>query len=112
MGELIDFTEYLKAKRQGISVKDYRAAKRQLDKALGEIGSTVKPAEPAPEYYFVKQIEYEEHKNWLPNYPYVLIEDMETGYYDDCEHEEWHVVEEDFQATCNYCDLNTWSAPW
>ena len=109
MGELIDFTEYLKAKRQGMSPKEYRAAKRMLDEVLSEIPiDTENPA-----YEFAEYINYAANNpNWPKGYPFVLIEDMETGYYDDCDHTKWHVVEQDFQITCNECDLNAWSAPW
>ena len=107
MGEVIDFIEYLHAKREGMSVKQYRAAKANLDKMLSEM-SLDDFGDSVGDY-----MEHEgNNENWPEGYPYVLEEDIESGYHDDCNHSEWHIVEEGYQATCNHCDLNAWSAPW
>jgi hypothetical protein len=105
MGEVINFMEYLQAKRQGITVKELRASRKVLEEALQELGDLgLHPNE---------YVEYEaENDSWPQDYPYVLEEDLDTGYHDECDHLEWSIVEEGYQATCNHCDLNAWSAPW
>ena len=107
MGELINFMEYWEAKQHGISVKEWRAA----DKKVEDFLKNPKAYEPI-DHFGEYMVQDSEEYDWPAGYQYVLQEDIDTGYHDDCEHKQWEIVEEGFQATCKSCDLNAWSAPW
>lgn len=107
MGEVINFMEYLEAKREGMSVTQYRAAKKFLEEAMPEL-SLEKFGENYGDY-----LEHQDDgENWPEGYPYVLQDDIESGYHDECDHLVWDIVEEGYQATCSNCSLDAWSAPW
>ncbi|CAB4121905.1 hypothetical protein UFOVP27_21 [uncultured Caudovirales phage] len=105
MGDLINFLDYKEAKVQGIPVSRLRELKVKVQDELNEA-----LLQDLSEDYLLVSVK--DGDPWPKDYPYVLEEDLDTGYHDDCDHDEWSVVEEGFQATCNYCDLNAWSAPW
>ena len=105
MGEVYNFLDYKEAKQKGISVKALREERFILQKLLNH-----EFTEDLDGEYFVHDMR--EGDTWPEGYPFVLTEDLDTGYHDDCDHTHWHIVEEDYQAACNNCDLNAWSAPW
>jgi hypothetical protein len=105
LGEVINFLDYKDAKTLGVSVDDLKDLREQAKQAITNELFT----EITDEYYVY---DVEEGDFWPYEYPFVIIEDIETGYHDDCDHDDWSIVEEGYQATCNDCSLNAWSAPW
>lgn len=105
MGDVINFLDYKEAKEQGMSVKALLEMRAQIQDSLSQ--AMLKDID---EDYLLVPIG--ENDTWPVEYPYVLEEDLDTGYHDDCDHLEWEVVEEGYQATCTECSLNAWSAPW
>lgn len=101
MGEVIEFEPYRLAKQQGISVEEFRSKSKLLNSLLAEITEDIES-----EYISVTNT----NKAWPEGYTFVLKQDIDVLY--DCDHESWSIVEEDFQAICNECDMSAWSAPW
>jgi len=105
LGELINFADYRDAKTLGVSIPALKALREEAQQRITEELFTHLDDE-----YLV--YDAEEGDRWPSDYLYVLEEDIESGYHDDCDHEDWSIVEEGYQATCNHCSLNAWSAPW
>ena len=106
MGEVYDFMEYLEAKQSGLTVHELRAAKQLIENTLEE---SYLPEALTPESY----TEYEMgDDSWPEAYPYILSEDLDKPKVRLCEHDEWIILELDYQAQCKRCKLNAWSAPW
>jgi len=105
MGDVYNFLDYKAAKEQGISVKALIQERALMQKLLDH-----ELMEELDDEYLIYSPK--ESDTWPEGYIYVLAEDIETGYHDECKHTEWHVVEEGYQVSCNNCDLNAWSAPW
>jgi hypothetical protein len=105
MGEVYNFQDYKEAKQKGISVEALKKERFLMQQLLNH-----EFAENLDGEYVVHEMHQE--STWPEGYPYVLEEDLDTGYHDDCAHTEWHIVEEGYQAACNTCALSAWSAPW
>lgn len=99
MGEIIDFEEYLTAKKFGVPVTELRAHREAAQKLIDEMVNDDIDDE------YLQAID-----NLPEGYSYILKEDFDK--YDSCDHTKWIVVEEDYQAVCRTCKLSAWSAPW
>jgi hypothetical protein len=104
MGEIINFEEYLTAKQAGVSVNEIRAARK--------VAEEIYMRELTPEQLAGEYFDIDEDEDWPPGYSFILKEDIINPIHQNCGHEEWEVIEKDYQIRCVSCKLNAWSAPW
>lgn len=100
MGELINLEEYRTAKQAGVTVEVLRRDRETARRILEELETGIER-----EY-----VQATENDNVLKGYEYILQEDVSHHLF--CSHDSWSVVEEGYQAMCDICGLNAWSAPW
>ena len=100
MGDVYNFLDYKEAKMRGITVEALRKERQIMSEMITK------------ELLDDIDDEYALYSEAPDGYPYIMLEDMDTGYHDYCRHKEWAIVEEGYQATCKKCSLNAWSAPW
>jgi len=104
LDNVVNMSDYKEAKSMGVSITAFIELKKVKEQALEEYLFTT-----VDDYYVICD---DSEENWAPGYTYILTEDIDSGYHDDCDHNNWSIVEEGYQATCNDCSLNAWSAPW
>jgi hypothetical protein len=106
MGEVINFGDYLAAKQANMTVGQLRGSRELMDELLSELT----PEQLASDYilYVPESVD----DVWPREYLYIMPEDLGNPGCSECQHLNWEVVEDGYQARCKDCKLNAWSAPW